>query len=766
MLRSFKIKISFVIAFFVVAFVLGVVIGKLLMKDMPSIRNLENYSPPIMTRVFSDDGREIFRFGEEKRILIDQKSIPSFLAKAIIATEDSRFYRHSGIDFKGIIRAAVHNLRSMDRAQGGSTLTQQLARNLFLKPDKTFKRKIQEAILALQIERSYTKEDILHFYCNQIYMGHGRFGIEAASLFYFGKSADILSPAESAMLTGIIQRPEGNSPLRKPSRAEARKNHVIDRMVSDGFLKRDEAEKIKKEKIDIVASLHEEPNIAPYFVEEVRRSLLAKYGEEVLYREGLDVYTTLNTRFQQYANEAIRKGLEELQKRHPRKSPAEAALIAIDPFTGEIKALVGGSDFGKSEWNRAVQAPRQPGSAFKPFILATALENGFSPSFKLLDEPIIVYDRKTENPYQPDNYTGDYSGLRTLRLMIEQSINIPTVKLLDIIGYDKVIGQARKMGLRANLQPYPSMALGAFEVTLLNITSSFSALPNGGVRMEPYFVRHVLDRTGMMKEETKKIGHESISEDSAFQMVWILKGVVESGTAQKASSLGIPLAGKTGTTNDYTDAWFIGFSPKLVCGVWVGYDQKRTLGHDETGARAALPIWIDFMSNALAGEPAEFLKMPQNIVLVPIDKKTGLRAGVETKCEEVILEAFKRGKEPLERCSPARHFRDSLPYQLLRFPLSDKNELIVTPDEERDLISQDASIGYAKGSKKIEFTTEGKTVSLPIVITERKIQVGDELAESRNGYRYEIDGKRWFGKDGRIATVIPVNEASQIIPPE
>ncbi len=766
---SFKVKLLLCAAFVLLAFIMGVILGKLLMKDMPSVKNLENYSPPSMTRIFDDSAKEIFRFGQEKRILIDQKSIPPFLMNAIIATEDSRFYHHSGIDFFGIMRAALHNLKSMQRAQGGSTLTQQLARNLFLKPDKTYRRKIQEALLALQIEGVYTKEEILCFYCNQIYMGHGRFGIEAASQLYFGKSLRFLSPAEYAMLAGIIQRPEGYSPIRNYAKASARKNHVLDRMVSEGYLTSDEAEKIKQEKIEIAATTQEETNRAPYFIEEVRKYLLDKYGEETLYREGIDVYTTLDARLQQYANEAVQAGLEDLKKRHPTRDDAEAALIAIDPFTGEIKALVGGKDFATSEFDRAVQARRQAGSAFKPFVLAAALENGFSPSFKILDEPTVFYDWRMKDPYQPESYTGDYKGLMTLREIIEQSLNIPSVKLLNMVGYDTTIAQAKRMGITANLQPYPSMALGAFEVTLLNITSAFSSLPTGGIRMEPYYIREVADTTGTVREEAKRISHESLSEDTAFQMVWILKGVVESekGTAHRASFIGRPLAGKTGTTNDYTDAWFIGFSPTLACGVWVGYDQKRSLGEEETGSRAALPIWIDFMSKALAETPYEEFKIPQNIVLVPIDRKTGLRAGINTGCEDIILEAFKRGHEPLEYCSPAKHFRASLPYQVLRFPITERNELLITEDEFRDFIGSDSSFRFEKWSNKLGFTADGKDVSLPFVITRKKYELPeDQLTESRRGYTYMVDGEHWLGKDGRIAAVISINEATQSIPKE
>lgn len=719
-----------------------------------------------MTRIFSESGQEIYRFGQEKRILIGQNELPEFFIKAVIAAEDSRFYRHNGLDIIAIIRATLSNLKSMGIVQGGSTITQQLAKNLFLKPEKTLARKIQEAILALQIERVYTKEEILTFYSNHTYMGHGRFGIEAASLFYLGKPSKYLTLSESAMLAGILPLPEVYSPIKNFKMAQVRKNYALERMVTEGFITRDEAEKAKEEEINIVVEKEEEADVAPYFVEEVRRYLIRKYGESTLYKGGLDVYTTLNIFLQKLANEAISKGLEDLNERHPSKedeSP-QAALVAIDPATGEIKALVGGSDFGKSEFNRAVQAKRQAGSAFKPFILATALENGFSPSFKILDEPTVFYDKRTDDPYQPRNYTKDYSGLRTLRTIIEQSINIPTVKLLNIIGYDKAIAQARRMGIKADLKPYPSLALGAFEVTLLNLTSAFSCLPNGGIRREPTFIQYIVDRTGTMREETKPKSYEALSEETAFQMTWILKGVIQRGTAQRASSLNRPIAGKTGTTNDYTDAWFIGYSPSLVCGVWVGYDQKKSLGNDETGARAALPIWIDFMSRAFKEMPYKDFNTPPGIIFVPIDERTGFKAGIDTACDQIILEAFKRGYEPLELCSQKAHSRLSLPYYLQRFKFNDASEMIITRDELLELLEWDKNIIPLKGSDKIELSYHGERIIIPEVLDEKRQDHVTHDEESRVGYIYEWDGKKWYGEDDIPASIIFVDESTQMIP--
>ncbi len=768
MRKSFKIKAVIIILLLLFSFIGGWVAGKLLIKDIPSVRNLEDYSPPIMTRIFSADGQEIYRFGQEKRILIEQKNLPETFINAVIAAEDSRFFTHNGLDIVAIARATLRNLRAMRIVQGGSTLTQQLAKNLFLKPEKTLARKIQEAILALQIERVYTKEEILTFYSNHTYMGHGMFGIEAASRFYFGKPAKHMTLAESAMLAGILPLPEFYSPLRNPKRAKIRKNYALERMAKEGFISSEQAEQAKKEEITIVTLKEEESDIAPYFVEEVRRYLIRKYGEETLYRGGLDVYTTLDISLQRVANEATRLGLEELIKRHPPhdEEKPEAALVALDPETGEIKALVGGSDFRKSEFDLAVQAKRQAGSAFKPFVLATALENGFIPSFKILDEPTVFYDQRTEEPYQPKNYKMDYSGWKTLREIIEESINIPMVKLLNIIGYNKTIAQAQRMGIKADLQPYPSMALGAFEVTLLNLTSAYSCFPNGGIRMDPVFIRHVVDRTGTMREETRPKSHEALSEQTAFQMTWLLKGVVKSGTAKRASSLNWPLAGKTGTTNDYTDAWFIGYSPSLICGVWVGYHQKKSLGNDETGARAALPIWINFMSGALEEAGKEDFKVPPGIIFVPIDKMTGLRAGINTGCDQIILEAFKRGQEPLKFCSPQAHFKLSLPYFLQRFDFDENNSMIVTTEELAGLLEWNENIHLVQKGDQLEFSYYNINLAIGRLLDKMIPQDSafDEQVELRANYLYHWEDEKWFGIDGIPASIIFVNEATQSIP--
>ncbi|MFQ5877769.1 MAG: penicillin-binding protein 1A [Acidobacteriota bacterium] len=765
---------TIVLAAVLVAAGSGSLFGRFLTFDIPEVRNLQDWKPPIVTTLYSADGRILYQFGAEKRIVVGLDQIAEPFIDALVATEDSNFYRHVGIDPSGIARAVVMDIIHLSKAQGGSTITQQLARSLFLKPEKTIRRKLQEMVLALQIEKSFTKNEILTFYCNQVYMGHGRYGVEAASQYYFGKPAKDMDLVESALLAGMIQRPEAYSPIRHPDRALARRNHVLNRMAKVGKIDAATAAEAAASPVE-VAKFREEDNLAPYFVEEVRRYLDAKYGDVALYEEGLEVHTTLDPAMQAGANKAIFEGLRRLDKRqgfrpieenvlaehpdlesftHPswRKPPVvgtlrfgvvtavdrrsasvrlgeyaaeldpkaiawtrvrrldrvfevgdlapflvlsideeakrlgvaldqiplvEGALIAIDPATGEIRALVGGYDFSRSEFDRAVQSRRQAGSAFKPFVFTAALDSGYTLADRVFDEPTVFVDPATEDEYQPNNYYRKYYGLTTLRVALEKSRNISAVKLLNQVGFRKTIEVARKMGITSPLRPYPSMALGTMEVSLIDLATAYSIFPNQGVRVQPHFIRYVTDREGRIREEAQPKVTEAIQADVAYVMTYLLQGVTESGTGAAARALKRPVAGKTGTTDDLADAWFIGFSPSLVAGVWVGFDQKRSLGEAETGARAALPIWIDFMKAALDGQPVEKFPRPANVVYVPIDRETGLRATVDSRCPSTFLEAFVEGTEPVAGCSEVEHFRASLPYFLQRFDVTRDLELRV-----------------------------------------------------------------------------------------
>ena len=845
---------------FALAILTGSFTGYLLTTDIPEVTRLENWRPPVVTMLYADDGSPAYQFGGEKRILVDFRGIPAPLISAIIATEDSRFYRHFGVDPMGTARALFTDIAHLRKKEGGSTLTQQLAKMLFLKPDKTFRRKIQEAILAMQIEKTYTKQEILVFYCNQIYLGHGRYGVETASRFYFGKPAREMSLAQSALLAGLVQRPEAYSPIRNRKSAISRRNHVLDRMVEERYLTRDRAEAAKVEVFEAVQP-REESDLAPYFVEEVRRYLDRVYGEVTLYQEGLEVYTTMDPALQKAANEAMSRGLRAVDKRQgfrpirenvlrekkqalesykhsdwvrpieagslvhglvtavERKSAAvrvadyeatvgpeeikwtrasspavllhpgdvtlflvtevdrerkrlrvvldqeplvEGALVALEPATGEVKALVGGYDFERSEFDRAIQTLRQPGSAFKPFVYLAALDSGYTLADILFDEPTVFLDSRTNVEYQPENYTRQYYGSMTLRTALEESRNIVSVKLINQVGYRKSIDFASRMGIRSRLNPYPSLALGTSEVSLWDMVSAYSVLPNQGIRVEPHMIRRVLDREGKLREETRPEVQEVLRPDIAYLMAYALEGVTETGTGAAARVLNRPIGGKTGTTDDLSDAWFVGFTPSLAVGVWVGFDQRRSLGVDETGAHVALPIWIDFMQNALKDHPVEKFARPASISFVPVDRRTGLKAGVESRCHPIILEAFLRGTEPTAQCSEAEHFRTSLPYYLQRFQFNRRQEIRIDGEGLRRLLQQGAGdLSLSENGKSLILRQEGGDRIIPLDIGRRDLR---EVMEGLKGGAEEtgesagtipgVAPPRRAGRDGRDATLI------------
>jgi penicillin-binding protein 1A len=845
----------------VLAVGLGSVVGYALTFDIPEVKHLQDWKPPVVTTIYGADGQVLFQFGAEKRIVVPLDQISKSFIDALVATEDSNFYEHVGVDPWGIARAIITDIVRFKKAQGGSTLTQQLARSLFLKTEKTMRRKLQEMVLALQIEKAFTKQEILAFYCNQVYMGHGRYGVEAASQYYYGKPAKEMNLPEAALLAGLVQRPEAYSPFRSPERARARRDHVLGRMAREGKIPKEEADLAIATPVE-VAKAPEEENIAPYFVEEVRRYLDAKYGEVTLYEEGLEVHTTLDPAMQKAANQAVFEGLRELDKRQGfrpikqnvlkdggdlatfthaswSKAPvigrlrfgvvtevnrktatvrlgaytasfgpegidwtkktipnqvikvgdvapflvlgideakkslkvkldqeplAEGAVLALDPGTGEIKALVGGYDFNRSQFDRSMQSFRQAGSAFKPFVYTTALDAGHTLAETIFDEPTVFVDPATGDEYQPDNYYRKYYGVTTLREAMEESRNIVAVKLLNQIGYSKTIETARKMGITSPLRPYPSMALGTMEVSLIDLTTAYSIFPNQGVRVEPHFIRYVADRDGKMREESKPKVIEVLRADIAYLMTYLLEGVTESGTgAQAARDLHRPVAGKTGTTDDLADAWFVGFSPSLVAGVWVGFDQKKSLGEGETGARAALPIWIDFMKGALQGKPAETFAKPANVVYVPIDRSTGLRASVESSCPATFLEAFVEGTEPAKACSEVEHFRVSLPYFLQRFDITSNLELGLDGSTLVQLASEgQGEVEVLPGGKEIMVHYDGKDlqVRLDIARSERREAMNNldqNGGADPKGTPPPPDGAAThFGVDGRPAVVVPI----------
>lgn len=676
----------------------GSLVGLLIVysTDLPQIGELEHYRPSTITELYDSRGRVIGQFALQRRVIAQYNDYPKVLRDAILSTEDKTFESHWGINFWRVMGATWRDIHTNRRAEGASTLTMQLSRNLFLSPERHFSRKVQEAMLAIQIERHFTKEQIFTLYANQIFLGSGVYGFEAGSEYYFNKHARDLKLEEAALLAGLPKAPVSLSPINFPERALRRRNLVINNMLEDGKITTEEANRAKASPLRL--SLAPETSPAPYFVEEVRRQLEKKFGPDQVHEGGLRVYTSLNLDLQRAAQQAVLDGLAAYERRHgwkghlknvvregdklatwqdpdwqqpitpseyvnglvvdvglqfakiklgritaqigpaelkwtqaklPRKilsvgdvvylkvlsvnndgtarvsleqnSGVQGALLAIDNATGDIKAMVGGRDYDESKFNRATQAQRQTGSSFKPFVYTAAIDRGADPDDKIVDEPTTFDSSGT--PYTPHNFDHRFEGSITLRHALAESRNIPAVKLAQQVGMPTVNEYARRFGITSSLPPFLPVALGAADLTLYEQTSAFTVFPNDGIRLEPRLITKVTDYDGHVLEEDYPEAKDVTSARTARIMVQLLQGVVQHGTALAARKLNHPLAGKTGTTNDYTDAWFIGFSPSITCGVWVGYDEKRTLGNNETGAQAALPIWMDFMRVALA-DPA------------------------------------------------------------------------------------------------------------------------------------------------------------------
>jgi penicillin-binding protein 1A len=705
-----KLVSRFVFGLLVILAALVGVLGGLLLVysiDLPQVERLENYRPISTTELYDIHGRTIGSFALQRRVVAVYADFPEVLRDALISTEDKDFYSHLGINVWRIAGAAYRDIESGGRVQGASTLTMQLARNLFLSPDRSFHRKIQEALLAIQLERRFTKDQIFTLYANQIYLGHGVYGFEAASEFYFSKPAKKLTFGEAALIAGLPKSPVYYSPINHPDRALHRRNLVINAMLEDGKITAAQASEARNAPLSM--NLAHDPNsLAPYFVEEIRRYLEGKYGTDEVHTGGLRVYTTLDMNLQAAANQALLDGLALYERRrgwkgrlenillrgqtfagyrHPdwdvqpssggythavvtavspattiatlrvgsytatlspadmawtqkpitkalslgdviyvkmlslgddgkarvsleQDSGAQGALLAIDNASGGVRAMVGGRDYNVSKFNRATQALRQTGSSFKPYVYTAAVDQGARPDDTILDAPVTF--QTASGPYSPHNFDEKYEGTITLRRALAQSRNIPALKLADKTGIRVVEDYARRFGITSPLPPYLPVALGAAEVTLFEQTSGFSVFPSDGVRMVPRLITKVTDYDGRVLEEDYPDVKDVISARTARLMTSMLEGVVQHGTAVAATKLKVPLGGKTGTTNDFTDAWFVGFSPSMTAGVWVGFDEKKSLGAKETGAKAALPIWMQFMTVALAGKrPAEFQPPPK-----------------------------------------------------------------------------------------------------------------------------------------------------------
>ena len=700
-LRGWKLIDRVALAFLLLcAIALGAAIGLLFVyeSDLPEIRALETYRPNVVTEIYADDGQLVGSFALQRRILMTWEQTPKILYNAVCAIEDQHFEDHWGVDFPRVAGAAYRNIIKGRRAEGASTITMQLAGNLFLdRSERSFRRKAQEILLSFQIERRYTKPQIFTMYANQVYLAHGNYGFAAASQFYFGKPITEINLQQAALLAGMIRGPM-YSPLSDPARALTRRNLVLHQMMEEGKITPAEESGAKKSPLGLRVQ-YPRNDLAPYFFEDIRKYLEATYGTEAVHERGLRVYTTLNIQMQKAANQAIRDGLHTYDRRHGwrdklanilkdnlgkldsyedddwrhpiekgsyvaglvlavddksatikignyramlspsdiawtgHKKPSDllvvgdlpqfsiqdlhettarvqleqqptpqAAMIAIDNATGEIKAMVGGYSFEDSKFNRATQAFRQVGSSFKPYVYTTAIEKGASPFDTIVDAPFSTISGG--QLYSPHNYDEKFEGTITLRRALAGSRNVPAVKLAERIGINSVVEMTKRFGISTSLPPYLPLALGAADMKLLEHVSAFTVFPNDGIRIDPHMIRRVTSYDGALLEEAHPEVHDVISPDVAHTMTAMLEEVVQFGTAIKARTMGRPAGGKTGTTQDFTDAWFIGFTPQLTAGVWVGYDDKQiSLGKRESGALAALPIWMEFIEKGMAGMP-------------------------------------------------------------------------------------------------------------------------------------------------------------------
>jgi penicillin-binding protein 1A len=753
-------------------------------RGLPDYQQLAGYEPPTVTRIHAGDGRMIAEYATEKRVFVPVDAMPKRVVNAFIAAEDKNFYTHPGIDIGGIFRAMLTNLSNIGtdrRPTGGSTITQQVAKNFLLSGEVSLERKIKEAILSFRIERSLTKKRIIELYLNEIYLGYGSYGVAAAALNYFNKSLSELSIAETAYLAALPKAPNNYNPVRRHDAAVARRNWAIDRMAEDGYIAPEEAEAAKAEPLAVKNPEETVFAHADYFVEEVRRELFGRFGEKGLYEGGLSVRTTLDPRLQAIADKGLRAGLVAYDRRHGWRGPiarvalaedwhgqltnmvpppgvapwklalvlkvepksatvglgsgetgtipyaqaawaravlkdqhygapprsvsdvlaagdviaveavaadsegnayppgtyglrqipnVNGAIVALDPHTGRVLAMSGGYSYDNSQFNRATQAMRQPGSAFKPFVYYTALAAGFTPSTLVLDAPIVIDQGPGLPLWKPTNYTHEFYGPVPMRVGIEKSRNLMTVRLAQTVGMDKVAETAKRFGVVDSMPEQLSMALGAADTTLLRMTAAYAVFVNGGKKVTPTLVDRVQDRHGktifrhdgrpcggcqtsgvtpamFVVPEIPDMREEVADPRTAYQIVSMLQGVVQRGTGQKIKSIAKPLAGKTGTTNDSFDTWFIGFSPDLVVGVFVGFDEPRTLGPKETGASVAVPVFRDVMAEALADKPATPFRVPPGVLLVRVNAETGLPPQPGER--NVILEPFLPGTEPTGR---------------------------------------------------------------------------------------------------------------------
>jgi len=729
-------------------------------KGLPKIDTLQDYSPSTVTNVYSDDQRKIGEFYNQRRIVIPLSEMSTQLQNAFVAAEDSRFREHPGIDFFSIFRAMIKNLQAGTIVQGGSTITQQVAKSFFLTPDRTYKRKLKEAILAYRIEKGFSKDEILYLYLNQIYLGHGAYGVEAAAENYFGKHAKELDLSECSMIAGLPQAPSKYSPFRHPERAQQRQIYVLNQMKDGGFITNLQATEAMNRNLDIKPRKNWFIERVPCYTEYVRRYVEDKYGKDVLYEEGLKIYTAVNIEMQKIGRKQVVFGLKELDKRQGYRGPLkrmpalkveafsrkiaedmnhsslqkesmykgvvlavndennlatvrvgnhqgiiqgetiswarkpnvekgywenkvghikkvlkvgdvisvtpkekivkpdvwrfeldqepdiQAALLCIEAETGHVKTMIGGIDYLESQFNRATQSRRQPGSAFKPVIFAGAIDKGYTAASIIIDSPIIFEDEERDFIWKPKNYNEKFYGPTLLRTALVKSRNVVTIKILQDIGIDYIIDYARKLGVKSDINRDLSIALGSSGTSLLEMVNTYSVFSNLGYLVEPVFITKIVDRYGNILEQSELKRKKVIDMTTAYIITHLLEGVVKSGTGWRVKELQRPVAGKTGTTNNLFDAWFLGYTPRYTTGVWVGFDQERPMGKGETGSRAAAPIWLHYMQGILKGKSVRTFNVPEGVVFAKIDATTGLLPIEES--QEVAFECFKEGTVPTE----------------------------------------------------------------------------------------------------------------------
>ena len=620
--------------------------------DLPAIGSLKHYQPATASIIYDSAKQPITYVSRENRTLVPLSAMPELLPQAFVAAEDSRFYQHSGVDAWSIIRAFLHNIRAGERGQGGSTITQQVARALLLTPEKTYTRKIKEAILAYRIDTALSKGEILHIYLNQIYLGSSAYGVEAAAQIYFAKRVQDLELAEMALLAGLPQAPSRYSPFRNFKLAKNRQLYVLNRMAEEGYISQAAAQKAY-EKTLLWNQGKENPTENNYFIEHVKAYVQNKYGNEALLSGGLRIYTTLDQNMQQAANMAIKRGTAKWVIRQGENAATlpQAALISMEVKTGYVRTMVGGTDFDKSQFNRATQARRQPGSAFKPFIYAAALEKGMTPATMIVDEPIQFRGANPTQYWAPKNYNNKFEGPTSFRDALVHSRNIPTIKILQQIGAASTIELARRLGITSPLVKDLSLALGTSGVSPLEMTRAYAAFANNGLMPQAIFIEKIVDSNGKVLEEQHPTFSEAIDPRVAYQITRLLEGVITDGTARGISSFGAPAAGKTGTTDQNVDAWFVGYTPELTTCVWIGHDQNTSLGGAETGGLAAAPIWLDFMNQAKAVYPrTDGFPVPAGIIMLPMDNATG-EPGTKVG-GSVTVEAFREDIPPWPQEEP------------------------------------------------------------------------------------------------------------------